>query len=84
MDRPAPKSSVSLTKAQQEEAARLFGKHISKRKGLALFVVTSIAGLLRLCPVAAPARSAQIIIFSERRSSYEIVLSEPHHHRSRL
>lgn len=46
MNRSAPKPSAPLTKAQQAEAARLFGKHVSKQKGLLLFAVTSIACLL--------------------------------------
>ena len=44
MNRSSSKSSLSP--AQQTEAARLFGKHVSKQKGFLLFAVTSIACLL--------------------------------------
>lgn len=44
MSRSPSKSLLSST--QQVEAARLFGKHVSKQKGLLLFAVTSVACLL--------------------------------------
>lgn len=46
MNRSTKKSSFPLTAEQQKEAARLFGKHVSLRKGILLFAVTSVACLL--------------------------------------